>query len=232
VFLAALCCWASLPIAFAQDQPASINFHKMGIAEGLHDGTVRCIGQDRYGYIWIGSVGALNRYDGKNVVHYTRITGDSTSPYGSQPRSIHSDKAGRLWIGFETGLMEYDLDKGIFKKVPGIKDQFISNIFSLNDSVLFVASRRGLIRYNTRTGDTLYFSNSQAPRHTALYKNAVYDIALRNGTLYLATGRGLVLMNLATLEARLVPIAPLGEKMIHTLALDAKGNTWIAPSSR
>lgn len=97
-------------------QYSSLNFHKLDLQNGLHDGTVRCIGQDKFGYIWIGSVGAINRFDGRTVKQFTNIPGDTTSPYGSQPRCIHSDLNGRLWIGTETGLMEYDFKTGTFKK--------------------------------------------------------------------------------------------------------------------
>ena len=47
----------------AFSQSAAINFHKLGFAEGLHDGIIKCIAQDRFGYTWIGTVGAINRFD-------------------------------------------------------------------------------------------------------------------------------------------------------------------------
>ena len=69
---------------------------------------LRDIGQDKFGYIWVATIGGLNRYNGKTFTKYLHTTGDTLSPYRSQPRSIHSDLSGRLWIGFETGLMQYN----------------------------------------------------------------------------------------------------------------------------
>ena len=205
----------------------AISFHKLGVEEGLHDGTVRGIGQDRYGYIWIATVGALNRFDGKNVVKFTNIPGDTTSPYGSQPRCIHTDKKGRLWIGFESGLMEYDLEKGIFKRIPQVKDFFVGKITSLNDSILFLATRRGLIKYNTISGDTLYYANSGLPGHAALKGASVNDLALKNDQLYIAGTGGLVVLSLKNDEAKLIPVEGLGHLGIFAVGVDKQGNVWM-----
>lgn len=212
--------------AIALGQTA-ISFHKLGVAEGLHDGTVRSIGQDKYGYIWIATVGALNRFDGKNVVLFTNIPGDSTSPYGSQPRCMHSDKKGRFWIGFESGLMEYDLDKGIFKRIPQVKDFFVGGVVSTSDSILYLATRRGLIRYNTYTQDTLYYARSELPAHAALYNRAVYDLEQKGDQLYLATSLGLVILSLKTNEAISIPVSELGESPINSVEIDKGNNVWL-----
>ncbi len=205
-----------------------ISFQKLGVTDGLHDGTVRCIGQDRYGYIWIGTVGALNRFDGKNVVKYTNIPGDTTSPYGSQPRCISSDKKGRLWIGFETGLMEFDLDKAVFRKVPQVKGFYIGKITAINDSILFLATRRGLIRYNTATGDTLYYARSGNNRHAAFRGLFVNDIAYHKDQIYAATTGGLVVLNVRTDEARHIDLkGDAGEREMFTIGVDRQDDVWI-----
>ena len=144
----------------ATAQQRAINFHKLGFPEGLHDGIIRCIAQDRYGYIWIGSVGAINRFDGRKVTQFTYIPGDTTSPYSTQPRYMHSDVIGRFWIGFETGLMEYDFSKGNFKRIGAFRDHFIFSIESACDSILLVGTRQGLIRYNTKENRIFNYATS------------------------------------------------------------------------
>jgi len=211
---------------FAKGQ-TSYSFHKLGVEQGLHDGTVRCIGQDRLGYIWIGTVGALNRYDGKNIVKYTNIPGDTTSPYGSQPRCLHSDAKGRFWVGFETGLMEFDLDKGVFKRIPQVKDVFISSIISSGDSILYLATRKGLVRYNVVTHDTLYYARSLLPSHAVLSNRTVSDLQQKGNHLYLATSLGLVILSLQTNEARAVTVEGLGDSPIISVAVDKRNNVWL-----
>lgn len=216
-----------LTLAMGAGAQTAISFHKLGLEQGLHDGTVRCIGQDRYGYIWIGTVGALNRYDGNKVVQFTNIPGDTNSSYGSQPRCIHSDKKGRLWIGFETGMMEYDLDKGIFKRVPQVKGTFVSKILSINDSLIFVGTRRGLVKFNTLTGDTFYYSNSPLPKHAVLKHNWVNDLFFKNGQLYVAGTAGLNLLDVQNDAATQIKVEGLGVNGIFSVGVDRKDNVWL-----
>jgi ligand-binding sensor domain-containing protein len=64
----------------AAAQHSSLNFHKLDLQDGLHDGTVRCIGQDKFGYIWLAVWGAINRFDGKICKAFNKHTSDSTFP--------------------------------------------------------------------------------------------------------------------------------------------------------
>jgi ligand-binding sensor domain-containing protein len=170
-------------------QDATINFHKLDINSGLHDGTVRCIGQDKFGYMWVGTVGALNRFDGKAVKHFTNIPGDTSSVYSSQPRSILSDENGRLWIGFETGLVEFNFSNTTFKRIPLFKDLFVGKIISRRGNVLYLTTNAGLFSYNINTNEAFNYSTSRLPQHAALLNNAVSDVKLKNDTLFLATAK-------------------------------------------
>src|SRR5215204_2035689 len=163
-----------LPAIFSMNvvaQNSTLNFHKLGLQDGLHDGTVRCIEQDKFGYIWIGTAGALNRFDGKTVRHFTNDPGDTTSAYAGQPRSIHKDVKGRLWIGFETGVAEFNFQNSTFKRILFFKNHFIFKIISYGDSLLFVATNRGFIRYNINTSTTFNYTSSQLVQHSALRNN-------------------------------------------------------------
>lgn len=158
-------CVFGMAVAYAQ--PPSFNFRRLGISEGLHDGTVRCVGQDTFGFIWIGTVGALNRFDGKKIEVFTYDMNDSTTPYSSQPRCMHSDRQGRFWIGYESGLAEYEFPTGTFRKVRTLEGRSFSSIVSINDSNLFLGSSSGLIRMNSRTDDTFFYFRSSLSRHEA-----------------------------------------------------------------
>jgi ligand-binding sensor domain-containing protein len=212
---------------FTKGQHSSLNFHKLGLENGLNDGTIRCIGQDKLGYIWIGSVSALNRFDGKNVAVFTNIPGDTTSPYVSQPRSIHSDAEGRFWIGFETGLAEFDFSKAAFKRIGVLQNIFIAKIISYGDSLLYLATRRGLIRYNKYSGNAFFYSTSKHERHAALIANGLNDLLLQHDSLYMATDRGMVVMNLHTDASALVPISVLAGMAVLNIASDQENNIWL-----
>jgi ligand-binding sensor domain-containing protein len=209
-------------------QTGSHNFHKIGLQDGLHDGTVRCIGQDKYGYIWIGTVGAVNRFDGKTIKYYTNIPGDSSSPYFSQPRAIHSDATGRLWIGYETGLTEFDFVKNCFKRIAAFKDTYIQKIESSGDSVLFIATTRGFYKYNFKSGKIFNYSASASSGHSAFVKNGFGDIAVFNDSLFIASNKGVILFSIKYNDAVLVSLPVVKNEPIRKISVDKKRNTWVS----
>ncbi len=223
--LQVICC---LPTAAQQP---SLNFHKLDLQNGLHDGTVRCIGQDKFGYIWIGTVGAINRFDGRTVRHFTNVPGDTTSPYGSQPRCIHSDSKGRFWIGSETGLMEFDFKTGLFKRIAALKNLFITGIASVNDSILFVGTRRGLYRYDIINGSVFNYAASGNQGSPVLINNAIHDVYFRDNELFLGTNKGLVILDLRSGSARAISIPALVNIPVHSVRLDQPGNIWMTTFS-
>ncbi|MEE4310762.1 MAG: two-component regulator propeller domain-containing protein [candidate division KSB1 bacterium] len=86
-------------------QPEPENPH--GISANL----IRCITQDRNGFIWIGTeAGGLNRYDPK-MNSFKQFNAESTlqnSLCGNDVNSILEDSSGVLWIGTENGLNRLD----------------------------------------------------------------------------------------------------------------------------
>lgn len=195
--------------------------------DGLHDGIARCIGQDKYGYIWIGTVGALNRFDGKTVKHFTNIAGDTTSPYSSQPRSIHSDSKGRLWIGYETGLTEFNFHRSTFRRIQLFKDLYVQKIVSSGDSILYVSTTRGFIRYNINTGSFFNYGQSELPKHEALKRNNVGDLVMKNDSLFMSSNRGFVIFDIKKDECFEVPVPILKGIPIRTIAVDQGRNIWL-----
>ncbi len=57
-------------------QSPSFNFHQLGSANGLSDPAIKSITQDKYGYIWIGTVNGLNRFNGYEVKVFQHILND------------------------------------------------------------------------------------------------------------------------------------------------------------
>jgi len=213
------------PEVFAQKP--SFNFRKLGISEGLHDGTVRCMGQDKFGFIWIGTVGALNRFDSKKVEVFTYDMEDTTTPYSSQPRCMHSDRQGRFWIGYQTGLLEYMFETGSFRKVTTMGNLFLSAITTTNDSTMFLGASAGLIKLNTRTDDTLFYRRSPLQRHAALRQARINDIQYHSPYLYLATSEGLILYHIGRDSAFSIDIPKMRNLEIAAVDVDSSGAIWM-----
>lgn len=90
-------------------------FTALTINDGLSQGLVMRIFQDRYGFMWFATLDGLNRYDGYRFVVYRHDTRDKTSITESYVQTIFEDSKGRLWIGtFSGGLDLFDREKDSF----------------------------------------------------------------------------------------------------------------------
>jgi ligand-binding sensor domain-containing protein/signal transduction histidine kinase len=97
-FLLSVICF--ITTACAQRNP----FFNLNVENGLIQSQVTAITQDRFGYLWIGTLGGLSRYDGQNFTNYTVRDGmmDNTI------NALTTDKNGNIWIGSTKGASRYN----------------------------------------------------------------------------------------------------------------------------
>lgn len=82
----------------------------------LSSGMITCIGQDKYGYIWIGTEHGINKFDGYRYTAYFHSRTDSATISDNEISCIFVDRSGRLWVGGAKGLARYDYEKDRFKR--------------------------------------------------------------------------------------------------------------------
>lgn len=85
-------------------QAQRVPFFNINIENGLVQSQATCLVQDKTGYLWIGTIGGLSRYDGKNLYNYTARDGLN----GNEVKSLAPDNKGNLWIGGSQGLCRFD----------------------------------------------------------------------------------------------------------------------------
>ena len=76
----------------------SLHFEWISDKDGLSQNTVRCIMQDSKGFIWLGTVNGLNRYNGKEFIVMLHQTGNFNSLPDNRIRSMQEDQNGYIWI--------------------------------------------------------------------------------------------------------------------------------------
>ncbi|MBK7966648.1 MAG: histidine kinase [Bacteroidetes bacterium] len=207
---------------------APLNVKHLTVAEGLNDGIVNAICKDKFGFMWVATTGALNRYDGKNVKKYTHIQGDSTSAPNSSPITLTYDQSERLWIGYSSGLVEFDYSTETFKHIQPFKDQFVYMVHSLSMERLLVSTTEDIYIYNIKTNKIESFIASEDKvSKNYIDEYYVYDYCLLKEKIYFSSDGGVLIYNINTKKITFQPISPF-KGPINRIFADAQGLLWMS----
>ncbi len=69
------------------------------IDDGLSQGYISCIIQDSKGFMWFGTLGGLNRYDGYDFQVYQFKPDQPNSLSGNNISALYEDRDGFIWVG-------------------------------------------------------------------------------------------------------------------------------------
>lgn len=179
-----LCSWLMLGAGRLAAQPANLTleFQHIQEAQGLSNNVVNCLMQDRDGYLWIGTYGGLNRYDG---THFTVFKTDRQRPTSLGNNIVHAmcqDKTGAIWVATDDGISRYDSRTGQFynHKIVGNKalGQCLAILCDRQGGIWFSSANRGLFFLDPRTNQFTSFSHNPADP-TSISSNAI----TKNGLL-------------------------------------------------
>ena len=81
-----------------------MKFDHITVADGLSQGSVFSILEDRYGFMWFGTrTGGLNRYDGYSFTTYKYSENNPHSISNNEILSLYEDSKGIIWAGTRNG---------------------------------------------------------------------------------------------------------------------------------
>ncbi len=86
----------SVPALSIEDN--SFRFQNITIKDGLSQNTVKCLLQDSQGFIWLGTMNGLNRYDGTEFTVMMQEYGNKASLSDNRIRTIQEDAYGYIWL--------------------------------------------------------------------------------------------------------------------------------------
>ena len=183
--------------AYAQDY----KFDHITTDNGLSQGVINCIFQDKEGFIWIGTNDGLNRYDAYSFKIYKNISDDSSSISGNIIVSIAEDSSSNLWIATRNdGLNFYNRKLDKFSRYQFDKNNYHS-LSSNNIKKVFV-DNRGNILIGTLGGGLNVFNTKHKTftcyKHkkddiNSLSDNYVFDILdAGNGKFWIGSRSGML----------------------------------------
>ena len=120
----------------------TFSFDRYTIDNGISNSYITCIIQDRKGFIWIGTLNGLNRFDGYKFEIFRYNPLDKKSIGGNYIRCLYEDKKGNLWIGLKDGgLSMMNCTTGEFTNYVHIPGK--SSSLSYNDVAGICEDRKG-----------------------------------------------------------------------------------------
>nr|WP_294901201.1 hybrid sensor histidine kinase/response regulator transcription factor [uncultured Pedobacter sp.] len=188
---------------------------------GLVNNEVTAIKQDKYGFLWFGTRGGLNKYDGYNL-KLIRKASNYKNNFSSQAIEVLFEGKNNLWVGTKAGgLNKYDFLKDSISQYTFNSTEGINNILSLyeaDNGNLFIGSSNGF-----------YCLEQKTQKFKIINKTTkVYDIQPDGkGGLWLASNRGLLHYNSAN---KIIFQTSFGFKYITltTIAIDkVKGIMYV-----
>ncbi|MBI2503195.1 MAG: response regulator, partial [Candidatus Latescibacteria bacterium] len=217
----------NLPASMGRSAPAGPGlrqglWHSFGVEDGLQGTSVRCLFQDRQGYLWVRADRGVTRYDGTEFVTFPLWIGLVDHFRCSQVE----DQAGNLWFATDEGVGRYDGEQFLFFNVAdGLGHIVVWALLEDREGRLWVGTEEGVSWYDGQAFKTF-------TTRDGLGFNAVHLITEdRQGNLWFAGGHenevgicrydGQAFKTFTTRDG-------LVEDKVFLLQEDRSGNLWFA----
>lgn len=141
----AACCYANA-------QQPSYPFSSLNIHHGLSNNQVNCIYKDDRGFLWFGTLGGLNRYDGTNFRVFRHIFSDSLSLSDDYIIALFSAPDGRMYVRTRNGDNVYDPRREQFSQAApwlrqrGLPETGLTSMLMAGDTCWAAYADSGLYR--------------------------------------------------------------------------------------
>ena len=140
----------SAAMSHAQVDTLMLPFSQLTIRDGLSQGMVTSMEQDRFGFMWFATKDGLNRYDGHHFQVYRHDVDDPTSVIENYITVVHEGPHGDLWVGTASrGLDVFQRSTERFRHIElefGERGGYVMNIAHDPHGNIWAATTSGLFR--------------------------------------------------------------------------------------
>lgn len=223
---------------FAQTTPYS--FSKLTVKEGLVSNQINCFLKDREGFIWIGTVAGLARFDGNGFRTYKNRPGDSTSLIDNDIRAIMEGPNQTYWIETRGGMQIYRPSKDCFDRLVSDNLKQYSIIENSVRAVRkeskgefwFISNSSGIYHYSAIKKKTKHITHI-AGRENTIIASPIIDLTPdHKGYIWVIHTDGVIEKinrhtNKVELRISVANLASKKESVSYRLFNDSDGLIWI-----
>jgi ligand-binding sensor domain-containing protein/signal transduction histidine kinase len=225
-----------LPIVDVTDRV----FVPISVEKELSHAWVGQITQGSQGFLWFGTRDSLVRYDGYQIRNYSVGSLGSNGIFVQEccRYTVFRDRSRRIWIGAPDSVYKYDPATEQFATLPFAPDKLQGLIRGINEDragTMWLATSRGLTRYNPKNGETTRFVHKEGDQATLGSNFVRATLEAKDGTFWVATNTTLDILDRQTgrvtqhfsLRNPLQKAASTGNAYVRLLE-DRTGTVWIA----
>ena len=212
-----------------------LKFTHLTTNDGLSQGYVTAILQDRRGFMWFATRDGLNRYDGNTFVVYKHDPNDTRSLDSNFIQDLLEDDHGYLWISTNTGVNKFDPRTERFTRYfhdindpNSIAGVYITRIARDSRGYLwFGTNDSGLDRLDPKTGKFTHYRNDSDGQFVGRITHVIED---SQRDIWFVGERGLFRLNQQT--AQITRPAGTGNGLsAESVYEDNVGNLWMLANS-
>lgn len=161
-------------------QESSYRIEPVSLEQGVSHNLIYCIHQDRSGFLWLGTMFGLVKYDGYTYTTYRHDPLDSNSLSNDDILAIHEDEQENLWIGTYGGGLNR-LDRATGKIVRYVHEPLDSTSIAHNVVWAICEDRAGMLWIGTASGLNRFDRKRQ--QFTRYQRNAANPNSLPSDTV-------------------------------------------------
>jgi len=177
-----------------------LRFTHLTTNDGLSQGYVTAILQDRKGFMWFATRDGLNRYDGNAFVVYKNNPNDPGSLSSNFIQDLIEDDNGYLWIATNTGVNKFNpLTERFTRYLHDANNPHSiggANVTSIardgRGYLWFGTQDGGLDKFDPRTGMSIHYRNDSDGQFVGRINHVFED---SHGDIWFVSERGLFHLN-------------------------------------
>ncbi|WP_040357472.1 EAL domain-containing protein [Colwellia piezophila] len=216
----------------------NLSLDHLSVDDGLSQGSIHAIIQDKTGFIWLATEQGLNIYDGNKV---RQLPGPDNSFENAGIFDLVEDKNGLIWLNIDgKKLYNYNPRTDSYQHIP-IKlaqgfDYYIMDLMHDNDNKIWVLTSKTLGFYNQVTSEYKQVLDLESELVGDL---VLFEMSLHDGVMFLGSKAGVFAYNIKNKHWKKLPEIPADisqqsniEKLnkIYTVHVDINQTLYLGSS--
>lgn len=212
-------------------------FSHLSVNDGLSQNQINCVFRDSKGFVWIGTNGGLNRFDGLGLEIFTK----DSPPHSIENNVINAlaeDLKGNLWIGTGGGVTILNSQTYEFKRLDYTSAAshscgdiyFVSALATDHDGNIWIGTNNGLFYADVTKNTILHILPDEVSCNSPL--NGITSIVQdKNGNMWISTKNGFIVnYNLKNKSKRAFKIPDNSDQLSNSLTrlfIDRDNDLWV-----